>query len=63
METVLLEKDLQINSLLEKINELNSQIDKKNNELEEIKISLMKSQKTVESLRNEVFIFEKKEES
>jgi hypothetical protein len=52
METVLLEKDLQINSLLEKINELNAQIDKKNNELEDIKVSLMKSQKTVESLRN-----------
>jgi hypothetical protein len=52
METILLEKDLQINSLLEKINELNCQIDKKNNELEDIKISLMKSQKTVESLRN-----------
>ena len=47
METVLLEKDLQINSLLEKINELNAQIDKKNNELEDIKVSLMKSQKTV----------------
>jgi hypothetical protein len=52
METVLLEKDLQINSLLEKINDLNAQIDKKNNELEDIKVSLMKSQKTVESLRN-----------
>jgi len=38
--------------LLEKINELNAQIDKKNNELEDIKVSLMKSQKTVESLRN-----------
>jgi len=42
---------------------LNSLIDKKNNELEDVKINLMKSQKMNESLRNEVYIYEKKEES
>lgn len=63
METILLEKDLRVNSLLEKVNELNAVIDKKNVEMEDIKVSLMKSQRMNESLRNEIFIHEKKDES
>ena len=63
MESILLQKDLQINELLEKISELNNFISKKNEEIGKKIQEINSSHSIIESLRNQLYVYEKKDES
>lgn len=63
MEKVILQKDMQINELLEKISELNNLLTKKSEELGKKIIDINSAHTLIESLKNQMYIYERKDES
>ena len=60
IESVILQKDLQISELLERINYMNECIDKKNSDINEKIMENCNLESVIESLKNQLFIYEKK---
>ena len=63
MENILLEKDLEISELLEKIAYLGDSLTKKNEEYNKKMMEHVNLESLVESLRNQLYIYEKKSAS
>ena len=63
MENILLEKDLEISELLEKIAYLGDSLTKKNEEYNKKMMENVNLESLVESLRNQLYIYEKKSTS
>lgn len=63
MQSILLQKDLQINELLQKISELNNLLTRKSEEMSKKIIELSTSQSVIESLKNQLYIYQRKDQS
>lgn len=57
LETILLQKDLQINELLQKISDLNNVLTRKNEDLSKKIIEVNSSHSLIESLKNQIYIY------